>query len=243
MAKRLIDNFGLFVLDLFFPNRCPFCGEFIKWNELCCERCSDSLIFANDVICRLCGQEKCCCYKENYEFDRVYAAYFFDDGNDGEVRSAVYRFKHEGEANFPELAADNCVKHITGDGVMNMDMIVPVPMGRKKQRARGHNQAELFGKSIGKRLDIPVRRDILFKYDTDDEQHFHTGKERRERVKKLFYTGDADLTGKNILLCDDVMTTGSTLSECAAILKSMGAESVAAVVCAITRLRASSHKP
>lgn len=231
MTKRLIKNAGLYILDILFPNRCPFCSGFIKWNELCCDNCADLLIAANDVICRCCGQEKCICYKEKYNFDRVYAAFFFDG-----VRDAVYRFKHEGESNFAELAAEDIAEHISEEDIPTPDIIVPVPMGRKKRRKRGHNQAELFGKSLEKRLDIPVISDILFKYDTDDEQHFHTEKERKDRVKELFYKGNSDLAGKTVLLCDDVMTTGSTLNECACMLKEMGAETVIAAVCAVTRL-------
>ena len=60
-------------------------------------------------------------------------------------------------------------------------------MSVRKRIARGHNQAELFGKSLGRALKIPMRRDLLFKRDTKDEQHNHTDAERRERVKSLFY--------------------------------------------------------
>ncbi len=233
MTNETINSIKLYMLDILFPNRCPLCGEFIKWNELCCKNCGDNAVFANDIICRGCGQEKCRCGKSVYSFDSVYAAFFFD--GDG-VRSAIYRFKHTGEPNLAELAAMDCVKHMSADSVPKPDIVVPVPMGRKKQRKRGHNQAEIFGKCLSKRLDIPIRRDILFKYDTDDEQHRHTERERKERVRELFRRGKYDLSGKSILLCDDVMTTGSTLNECGSILKDMGAESVVAAVCAVTRL-------
>ncbi len=233
MTNEIINSVKLYILDILFPNRCPFCEGFIKWNELCCKDCEDKTVFANDVICRSCGQEQCRCGKVSYCFDRVYAAFFFD--GDG-VRDAIYRFKHEGGSNLAELAARDCAAHMSSENVPKPDIIVPVPMGRKKRRKRGHNQAEIFGKCLSNGLDIPIRRDILFKYDTDDEQHRHTESERKERVRELFRKGEADLSGKNVLLCDDVMTTGSTLSECASILKDMGAESVIAAVCAVTRL-------
>lgn len=232
MIGKLIKNAELFMLDIFFPNRCPFCGDFIMWNESCCEDCIDDLTPANDVICHLCGQKKCRCYMEDYAFDRIYAAFFFD-----EIKDAVYSFKQDGNPNLAELAAQDCVSRMTEDKIFKADMVVPVPMGINKKRKRGHNQAEILGKSIGEILDIPVKRDILFKYDTKDEQHHHTEAERKDRVEKIFYKGSADLSGKKIIICDDVMTTGSTLSMCAAMLKDMGAEYVAAVVCAVTRLK------
>lgn len=233
MTKITADSIKLFVLDILFPSRCPFCGEFIMWNELCCEGCRDSLIPANDVICRKCGQDKCRCDKEKYAFDKVYGSYFFDDEN---VSGAVYSFKRNGESSLAKLAAADTAAHMKAESVPFPDIIVPVPMSVKKRIARGHNQAELFGKSLGKALGIPVKRDLLFKKDTKDEQHKHTGAERKERVKSLFYGGNINLSGKSVLLCDDVMTTGSTLNECAAILKNAGAEQVIVSVCALTRL-------
>ncbi|MCM1023909.1 MAG: double zinc ribbon domain-containing protein [Prevotella sp.] len=234
MGKITAESFKMFALDVLFPSRCPFCGEFIMWNELCCEACGQSLTDANEVICRKCGKDKCRCGKESFAFDAVYGSYFFDEPN---VREAVYRFKHEGERNFADVSAVSAAEHMKAEGTPLPDMIVPVPMGRRKRAARGHNQAELFGKSLSGSLGIPVRRDILFKRDTKDEQHLHTEKERKERVGTLFYGGNENLSGKSVLLCDDVMTTGATLSQCAAILKNAGAERVAAVVCAVTRLK------
>lgn len=232
MAKITVNGIKLFVLDILFPSRCPFCGEFIMWNELCCESCRRILTAANDLICRKCGQEKCRC-NEKHSFDMVYGSCFFDDGN---VADAVYRFKHEGESNLAEFAAADTVRHMKAEGIPLPDFIVPVPMSVRKRIARGHNQAELFAKIFSKSLKIPMRRDLLFKRDTKDEQHKHNEAERKERVKSLFYGGNANLSGKSILLCDDVMTTGSTLNECAAILKNAGAERVIVSVCAVTRL-------
>ena len=123
------------------------------------------------------------------------------------------------------------------------DIVVPVPMGKKKQKRRGHNQAELFARCIGRYLEIPVKNDILYKYDTRDEQHSHSARERSERVKGLFYTKNTDLSGMRVIICDDVMTTGSTVNECARLLKAIGAESVIAAVCAVTRLDSQKNIP
>lgn len=232
MIRTRIESIKLFALDILFPNRCPFCGKFIEWNRLCCKECNETLTLANDAVCHKCGQDKCRCDKESCVFDSIYASYFFD-----EAEKAVYGLKLRGELNFAELAAEDFVKRAGEDNIRKSDIIVPVPMGRRKRRKRGHNQAELFGKSIGKRLDIRVRNDILFKYDTADEQHYHTAEERAGRVKDIFRKGEADLSGMSVILCDDVMTTGSTLNRCAELLKEMGAETVTAVVCAVTRFK------
>lgn len=231
MVNERLEKLRRFVCDIIFPNRCPFCGKFIKWNEYLCAKCGENLTCANDVICHRCGQEKCRCDEVNNAFDSVYATFFFDEAN-----QAVYRMKRNGGVCFAELTAKEFAKRASESGTVKADFIVPVPMGRRKRRKRGFNQAEIFGKSLGRALGIPVKRGILFKQDESDEQHLHGREERRERVKYLFRGSGADLSGKNIIICDDVMTTGSTLSFCAELLKNMGAESVIAVVCTATRL-------
>ncbi|MDE5859163.1 MAG: hypothetical protein K2H23_02040 [Oscillospiraceae bacterium] len=221
-----------FLLDIVFPNRCPLCGCFIRWDCCICEKCRE-YIRANDVICRKCGEYPCVCEKSEFEYDMAFGSFFFGDEN---VSSAIYRFKNTGEENIARAAAEDFAARLKTEGIPKPDLAVPVPMGKRKLRRRGHNQAELFARCIGKCINIPVRNDILYKYDTKDEQHFHSAKERRERVRKLFYTKCADLSGMTVVICDDVMTTGSTVNECAMLLKTLGAERVISAVCAVTQL-------
>lgn len=226
------DRCKAFLLDIFFPNRCPFCGNFIMWYERICDDCEENLQKANDMICRKCGHDKCVC-GENINYDTAFATFFY---NDELVSGAIYDFKKTGGTNLAEYTAKDIALRIKMEKLPVPDIIVPVPMGRKKRRRRGHNQAELLAECIGKRLDIPVYCNILFKYDTKDEQHLHGARERQERVKSLFYARKADLSGITVMLCDDVMTTGATIGECAGLLKQLGAESVISAVCAVTRL-------
>ncbi|MGN0675309.1 MAG: ComF family protein [Oscillospiraceae bacterium] len=237
--KKYLSKCKAFILDIFFPNRCPFCDEFICWDKHICNDCMNSLVPANDKICRTCGKEKCCCHDSKLNYDAVFASFFYDDKN---VSKAVYSFKHQGIINIAEYTAFDAYRRIKNGNIAVPDMIVPVPMSKRKRRSRGHNQAELLGVCIGEKLDIPVRNNLLYKKDTEDEQHIHTAAERIQRVKGLFYCGEEDLSGKSVLLCDDVMTTGATLNECAGLLKSMGAEKVIAVVCAASRLDNSQEK-
>lgn len=225
-----INKCKAFLLDVVFPNRCPFCGDFIMWDKHICGRCEETLQNANDIICRKCGKDKCIC-SEKLNYDMAFATFIY---NEKSVRSAILNFKLTGEMNIAEYAVKDIALRMGKENIPVPDIIVPVPMGRKKRRKRGHNQAELLAKCIGKNLNRPVRGDILFKYDTKDEQHQHGAEERHERVKTLFYTGKADLSGMTVMLCDDVMTTGATINECAGLLKQLGAECVISAVCAVT---------
>lgn len=227
-----IDKCKAFLLDVIFPNRCPFCGDFIMWDKHICGKCEETLQNANDVICRKCGKYKCVCGND-IQYDMSFASFFY---NEGSVSNAIHRFKETGEINIAEYTVKDIALHMRRENILKADAVVPVPMGRKKQRKRGHNQAELLARCISKELVIPVRKDILFKYDTRDEQHQHSAEARQERVKTLFYAGNADISGMTVMLCDDVMTTGATINECAGLLKKLGAECVISAVCAVTVL-------
>ncbi len=232
---EILDRCGRYLSDIFFPNRCPFCGKFIMWNEYVCRDCDEKLERADDVICRKCGRRECMCDKP-HEYDMVFAALFY---NKKTIRKAIVEFKLIGDENIARYAAEDIACHMDQENIPKPDFVVPVPMGRKKQRRRGHNQAAIFAKCLGKRLGVPVRNDIIFKYDTKDEQHAYGREERKERVKILFFTKNVPLDGKTVCLCDDVMTTGSTLNECAALLKALGAVSVIAAVCASAEIKTS----
>lgn len=231
------DKCRAFLLDIVFPNRCPFCNGFITWDAYVCPDCADRLQDANSIICRRCGYAECVCCDCGKEpvYDMALAPYFFHDEG---VREAIYRFKHIGDTNIADAAAENIIRHMENESIKKPDIIVPVPMEKIKQTKRGHNQAELFARCIGKRLDVPVDSKILFKR-TGGEQHRLGRTERKEHAKELFFAdqGSTDLTGKTVMLCDDVMTTGSTINECASLLKKLGAASVTAAVCAVTELK------
>ena len=235
---ELIDNCGRFLLDIVFPNRCPMCGDFIAWNDILCKSCEETIPCANGRICRKCGKLRCEC-KNDIKYDMAFAAFFFSEGY---VKDAVYRFKHTGESGIAEYTAKDIAFYMKKENIPKPDIIIPVPMGRMKRFKRGHNQAELLARCIGKSLDTPVNSKVLFKYDTKDEQHSYGRKVREQRVKELFYVKKADLTGMTVLLCDDVMTTGATANECALLLKGLGAKAVIFAVCAVRELETTIEK-
>ncbi len=227
MPKPFLKTCKAFLLDILYPNRCPFCNEIIMWNETVCGSCADKLVPANDKICHKCGGDPCVCGRPN-KFDSVYAAVFFGDEN---VSNAVYDFKRTGMSNLAEYTAETVCKYID-----KADLVTGVPMGKRKMRDRGHNQADILAKCIGEYLDISVGKNVLHKIDTEEEQHHFSEEERAERVRDLFYGSNTDLSGKTVILCDDVMTTGSTVNRCAELLKEMGAEKVIVCVSAVTKL-------
>ncbi len=224
-----------FILDLILPNRCPLCGKVIEWNKKYCQECLDDLPETGKEFCRKCGNNNiyCVCRKRKALFSRCYAAYYYDDT----AQSAVIYLKETKNMIFPHIVAEKLYKDMQNDDYkFKADFIVPVPMSKRKKRVRGYNQAALLGKELSDIMGVAMQEDILKRHDTLRAQHTMSKKERMASVKGKYYANpDVDIKGKTVIVCDDVMTTGSTINECARVLLDMGAAQVIAVAAAVTK--------
>lgn len=106
-------------------------------------------------------------------------------------------------------------------GIWNIDAAVPVPLHPKREKERGYNQSMILAEELGRRYDIPVRPRLLKRIRYTEMQSMTAGRDRRENVRDAFRARECK--GRNILLVDDVITTGSTMEECAIALKNAGA--------------------
>lgn len=222
------------ILDFFFPNRCPLCGNVIRWDRECCNECIDNLPETGDELCLGCGniKENCQCGKGKFLFRRCYAAYYYS----GTARSAVLYLKDTKNSLFPRLTAEKICRDMEKDDfIFKADYVVPVPLSRRKLNTRGYNQAAVLGQALADRLDIPVRENLIMRRDTLTDQHSLSSAMRSASAKALYYAEENDdIKGKTIILCDDVITTGSTINECARLLIEMGADMIIAAAAATT---------
>lgn len=106
----------------------------------------------------------------------------------------------------------------------DIDAVVPVPLHPKRERERGYNQSMILAMELGGRYGIPVRPGLLKRTRYTEMQSLTAGRDRRDNVRGAF--GARECGGRNILLVDDVITTGSTMQECAIALKSAGAGNI-----------------
>ena len=110
---------------------------------------------------------------------------------------------------------------------LNYDLIIPVPLHWIKEYSRGFNQAELIGRKISDKFNIPLSKTSLKRIRATPSQIGLSLKERTNNVKGAFSARSSqELSGKRILLVDDVMTTGATVNECSRILLQAGAREV-----------------
>ncbi|MBQ8514144.1 MAG: ComF family protein [Ruminococcus sp.] len=219
-----------FCLDLIYPNRCPCCEEFLPWNEYLCRKCREKVFFCPDeVLCRRCGKIKSeCMCAVPLEYDEAAAVSYYDNG----ARNGLLLLKDASNRNFGWYAGVRLGEWILRQpDWMKADGLVPVPMSTGKKLLRGYNQAEVIAKGISSVTKIPVRKDCLIKKHGSREQHTLGLRERAMNVEK-FQPAGRDLEGLRLILCDDILTTGATMSRCAEILKACGAEMVYAAAAA-----------
>ncbi len=223
------------IADIIFTKRCPFCGQVILPKNDCCKSCFEELPFVEGEACNKCGLPvtDCLCSREKREYDGLCAPFYYRE----KVADALQRYKFHGEKVIFEFFAKYMAKRIKycfSD--KTFDMIVPVPLYRKKLKERGYNQSLLLAKEIGRIIKVPVSSALSKDFDTKP-QHLTDASKREGNVAGVFSMKEPEqIRGKTILLCDDIKTTGFTLSECAKVLKLNGAEKVCCVCAAITAL-------
>ena len=209
------------LLDLLYPPRCIFCHCFLGKNEKAvCHSCTESLplLTEKDRVQALAGIPQC-------------TSLFRYEGN---VRQALLRYKFRGLSFYSREFASLMAENMT-DEELTCDIITWVPLSRKRKRSRGYDQAGLLAAALAKRKGIPCRA-LLVKKRNAAPQSGSGGREERKRNIRDAYRlkKDADIIGKTVLLIDDIVTTGATLEECAAVLSAGGAACVKAATAART---------
>lgn len=215
---------GLFMHDLpdfIFPRACIVCGRTLHRDEdEVCSTCVASLPFTipdddKDSIAelRLAGK---------FDFER--AAFLLEYAPATPVQKIVESFKYHGNERLAIamgriMAARMERKHFFD----SIDFIIPVPLHREKQKERGYNQSEDIAKGISSVTGLPVRTDIMERVHNDGSQTARSAFDRADAALGAFRkTAAGELQGKHCLLVDDVLTTGATLTGCAAALSGSG---------------------
>lgn len=213
-----IDKLKNSVKDILFPVRCPYCETVIHKTEYACEDCKKK--FPSPAIIKYAvGGYKC---TSPFPYDGIF-------------KKAVKRFKFGNKGGYAKQLAFPIVQSILESyQCVNFDLITCVPMHKKRLVQRGYNQAELLAKECANIMNIPYC-DTLEKFKENREQHSIKASERAKNVKGVYRITDKELVnGKNILIIDDIITTGNTLGECAKILMKQGCKSVdCAVLCSV----------
>lgn len=208
-----------YILSLIYPPKCVFCGTVIDKSDIC-EECEKTLPYTKgDSI-----------YQKFPFVDKCISPLYYKDY----VRRAVLRFKFAGCSCYSRRLGgimSECAENNLDCG--SIDMVSCIPLSRKRMHDRGYNQAELLAKEISKKVGVEYLPTLKKIRHNTAQSTIKDSKQRAANVIGAYRVIDAEeVKGKYILLVDDVVTTGSTVSECARILKKSGAKAVYCVTLA-----------
>lgn len=174
----------------------------------------------------LCGD----CLKNPPSFDVARAGFVYE----GHCRELIHAFKYQNKTHLRRPLALLARERLTEFVASRCpDLIVPVPLHRKRLRSRGFNQAVLLGELLAYEWRLPLERQVLQRVRWTKPQINLSADDRRENVKGAFAVADSvAVAGKRVLILDDVLTTGSTVEECSRMLKRAGAVDVAVITVA-----------
>ena len=227
-------------VSLLYPATCAICRKHVRAGEYLCDSCEAKIVRIVPPFCATCSEPfdgsidaafTCanCAHRSIY-FTSAVAAY----RGSGVVRDVIHEFKYNRRIHLRHLVARWLRAALDDERLRDhrFDLVVPVPLHPARQRERGFNQAGLLAELLSAQTSIPCRPLLKrIRYTTTQ-----TALDRSERIENLHNAfrlrKNADVRGLRVLLIDDVLTTGSTLSECARVLKRAGATSIYAATAA-----------
>lgn len=212
-----------------------------------CFACDQGLAKGEDTVCSACmlelprthyhtGSENALMNRLQGRVPLQFAAAFFLFRKRGKVQRLLHQLKYN---NHPEIG--HTLGQVYGHDLreyhvdQKVDVIIPVPLHISRKRKRGYNQSAEFGKGLSKSLDKPCREDVLVRITQTETQTKKTKLKRWQNVKEVFHVAKPDeLYQQNVLLVDDVITTGATIEACAKMLLEAGCKSVSIASIAYT---------
>ena len=224
-------------VDLLFPRICPLCGQIVTKEEgLICPKCRPKAerLLLRDPLCKKCGkqledeiQEYCRdCWARPKSFEWGVSVFAYRD----EMKASMMGFKYQNKREFGDYYSQQVMEHYGGRlRRAGAQAVVPVPLHKKKLRARGYNQAEILARRLGEALELPVYpRGLIRLKNTSPQKNLGRG-QRGQNLHHVFQRGTLPEHIKRIILTDDIYTTGATMDACARTLLQTGAEQVVCV--------------
>jgi ComF family protein len=218
-------------LDFLFPQRCLGCG---KEGELLCPHCYSSLPRIANPICPGCGRPQAsailcpACINWKTQIDGIRSPLRFD----GLARKAIHQFKYKNLRSLAPLLSGLLYDYFSSNSIPG-NALVPVPLHPRRLRERGYNQSSLLARGLSKSSGIPVIEDCLIRsWFVGPQAKTSNVLERRNNVAGAFSCQNSRLRERQVILIDDVSTSGSTLDACASAIKLAGASTVWALALA-----------
>lgn len=208
------------LFDLLFPPKCPFCERLLEHGVPLCPICQQELPWLKEEAAEKLLEDAWWCV----------APLRYDD----KVQHAVHAYKFQGKS-CRSGALGSLIAQCVQEHGLSATLISWPPLSKKRLKARGYDQAQLLAEEVGRHLSLPVVR-TLQKRDVPAQSSLHSDRDRHANIHSAYQVWMPErFVGKDILLIDDVVTSGATLSACAKVLEEAGAGRIACA--ALSRAR------
>lgn len=200
------------VLSALYPPKCILCKDLLEKEQM--------------DLCRSCRTTaaRWKSHRQKIRFvDDYTAVWYYED----RVRESLLRYKFSNARSYAEGYGRMVAMEVSKELPEGIDLVTWVPIGPKRMRERGYDQCQLLAQVVGKELELPVQKLLRKPRDNKVQSSLTDAAARRANVLGVYSLCDADAAfGKNILLLDDIITTGATVSEAARVLHDAGAKHV-----------------
>lgn len=203
-----------FLLDLLFPKNCVVCNKEGEWF---CQNCYQKIILIKAPTCPFCKKltkkgEFCRACRSKTSLTGVMIAAYYESP----LKEIIHHYKYKMIKDLSDPLADLLINHLQKFTFPSNPLVLPVPLHQKKLKERDFNQASLLGKKLADVFGFDFDEEIIIRKINTKPQISLSGEERRENVKNAFLCINPQKVYKrNIILIDDVCTTGATLDACA----------------------------
>ena len=219
-----------FILDLLFPKLCIGCNS---WGTYLCKNCFNSLQFLTEAVCPYCAlrtptgetHERC---QKKWGIDGSLSIMKYNGVSKKIIKRVKYSLVYAILEDYFSILPNEVIKNLLlFKEKHHIDYLQPVPLHKSRENLRGFNQSALIANVLKKKLNIPLLQSIERNKDTKPQAQLNNKKEREENIKGAFSIIDkGSIQSKNIVLVDDLITSGSTCDEACRILKQNGANKV-----------------
>lgn len=229
----------------FYKHTCCVCGVDIFDDKGFCGHCIQKIPFNNGKTCKFCGalilgDNDCCgtCRAKNF-FDKAISSFDYV----GYMQALIKNFKYANKRYLADIFAKYMSATLMASG-LNVDCVVAVPLSEKSLAKRGYNQSLLLARKVCELSNLPLIENNLIKIKDTDQQEKLSFKQRRENLLGAFKVTDkTPFVGKNVLIVDDVKTTGTTLNRIAKVLKQSKANKVYGLTAVSVKENIRTHSP
>ena len=231
------------ISDLLYPHNCLLCHRYLnslQKNLALCSSCLSTIEFNHPPFCRKCsrhltdGSQSHCddCLRKDFLFDCAWAPCFYNET----MRKLIHLFKYGNKTSLRHCFTEMILSFLENHPAQghSFDLLVPIPLHPVRLRERGYNQSAILAQGIAQRLNLPICNQNLIRTRHTQNQARVNPKNRFTNIHDAFrIKHSAQVKEKSVLLVDDLLTSGTTASEAARVLKESGARRVGVLTLAL----------